>query len=146
MQLPEDFKEFLKLLKENEVEYLLVGGYAVGFYGYPRPTGDMDIWISNSKENARKVFDVLVEFGFSSSDLSPKLFAQEKSIVRMGVPPFKLEIITFIDGVEFHKCYQERKLANIDSVEVNLISLENLKINKKASGRLKDLNDLENLP
>lgn len=146
IRLPEDFREFLKLLKEINVEYLLVGGYAVGFYGYPRPTGDMDIWISNKRENAEKVFKVLNVFGFSSPELSAELFTLEKSIVRMGVPPFKLEIITFIDGVKFEKCYSEKTLAEIDGVEVNLISLENLKINKKASGRLKDLNDLENLP
>lgn len=146
IRLPEDFREFLRLLKEINVEYLLVGGYAVGFYGYPRPTGDMDIWVSNKQENAEKVNLVLNKFGFSSPELSAELFTLEKSIVRMGVPPFKLEIITFIDGVEFEKCYSEKTLAEIDGVEVDLISLENLKINKKASGKLKDLNDLENLP
>ena len=146
IRLPEDFREFLRLLKKNEVEYLLVGGYAVGFYGYPRPTGDMDIWISNTRENAEKVTRVLNDFGFSSPELSAELFTLEKSIVRMGVPPFKLEIITFIDGVGFEKCFAKKLTAEIDDVEVNLISLEDLKINKKASGRLKDLNDLENLP
>lgn len=146
IQLPEDFREFLRLLNEDSVEYLLVGGYAVGFYGYPRPTGDMDIWISNTLKNAEKVKKVLDKFGFSSPELSVDLFIQEKSIVRMGVPPFKLEIITFIDGVKFEKCFAEKLTAEIDRVKVNLISLENLKINKKASGRLKDLNDLENLP
>ena len=146
IQLPEDFREFLRLLNENSVEYLLVGGYAVGFYGYPRPTGDMDIWISNARKNAEKVKKVLDKFGFSSPELSVELFTQEKSIVRMGVPPFKLELITFIDGVEFDQCFAEKFTAEIDGVKVSLISLENLKINKKASGRLKDLNDLENLP
>jgi hypothetical protein len=146
IQLPEDFREFLILLKANDVEYLLVGGYAVGFYGYPRPTGDMDIWISNTQQNAEKIKTVLDKFGFSSPELSVELFTQEKSIVRMGVPPFKLEIITYIDGVKFEKCYAEKVTSEIDETEVNLISLENLKINKKASGRLKDLNDLENLP
>lgn len=124
----------------------MVGGYAVGYYGYPRPTGDMDIWISRSRENAEKVVAVLEKFGFSSPELTIDLFTLEKSIVRMGVAPFKLEIITFIDGVEFSKCFSDKVSAAIDGVEVNLISLPNLKINKKSSGRLKDLNDLENLP
>jgi hypothetical protein len=146
MQLPEDFKEFLRLLKENKVEYLLVGGYAVGFYGYPRPTGDMDIWISRIRENAERIITVLEKFGFSSPELTANLFTLEKSIVRMGVAPFKLEIITYIDGVEFAKCFSEKVIAEIDGIDVNLISLTNLKINKRASGRLKDLNDLENLP
>lgn len=144
--IPEDFKEFLRLLRANEVEYLLIGGYAVGYYGYPRPTADMDIWISRSRENARKVFAVLNQFGFSSSELSPEIFMREKAIVRMGVAPFRLEIITFIDGVDFEQCYREKQIAEIEEVEVNIISLKQLKINKKASGRLKDLSDLENLP
>lgn len=146
MQLPEDFKIFLKLLKANEVEYLLVGGYAVGYYGYPRPTGDMDIWISRTSENAKKVCSVLKDFGFASPELTEELFTLEKSIVRMGIPPFKLEIITYIDGVKFDKCFAEKVLVTIDGIEINLISLENLKINKQASGRFKALNDLENLP
>lgn len=145
IQIPKDFREFLKLLKENEVQYLLIGGYAVGYYGYPRPTGDMDIWISRSRENAEKIVSVLNQFGFSAPELSVELFTQEKSIVRMGVAPFRLEIITFIDGVDFAECYSEKHLGVIDEVEVNFISLKHLKINKKASGRLKDLNDLENL-
>lgn len=144
-RLHHDFKEFLKLLEANEVEYLLVGGYAVGFYGYPRPTGDMDIWVPRSGENAQRLVSVLREFGFSSSDLSPELFTLEKSIVRMGVPPFKLEIVTFIDGVTFDACFEDRNVSEIDGVPVNLISLHHLKINKKAAGRPKDINDLENL-
>lgn len=144
--IPKDFKEFLKLLRENKVEYLLIGGYAVSYYGYPRPTGDMDIWISHSRENAEKVVSALNQFGFTSPELSIDVFMQEKSIVRMGVAPFRLELITFIDGVDFKQCYKEKKTAVIEEIEIDLISLKHLKINKKASGRLKDLNDLENLP
>lgn len=146
IQIPEDFKEFLKLLNKNEVEYLLVGGYAVGFYGYPRPTADMDIWVSNSQENAEKVVSTLKEFGFLSDELSIKLLTKKKSIVQMGVEPFKLEILTFISGVEFVECFNRKEVFQIDGVPVNVINLKHLKINKKASGRLKDLNDLENLP
>lgn len=145
IRLQEDFKVFLKLLEAFEVDYLLVGGYAVGFYGYPRPTGDIDIWISRSPENAKKVVAVLVEFGFSSPELSTELFTLEKSIVRMGIPPFKLEIITFIDAVLFDECFERKNLVEMDGCSVSLISLADLKINKKASGRPKDINDLENL-
>jgi len=133
------------LLEANEVDYLLVGGYAVGYYGYPRPTGDIDIWISRSPENAKKVVAVLNEFGFSSSDLTIGLFTLVKSIVRMGIPPFKLEIITQIDGVEFDSCFRRREMVIIDGCNVTLISLADLKINKQASGRPKDIDDLENL-
>ncbi|SRR5688572_24475745 len=145
IRLPNDFKEFLKLLRANEVEYMVVGGYAVGYYGYPRPTGDMDIWVSNSHQNAEKLVSALKKFGFASAELSVELFTQRKSIVRMGVPPFKLEIITYIDGVAFAECYPERTITNIDGINVELISLEHLKKNKLASGRPKDINDLENL-
>ncbi|MFN0138943.1 MAG: hypothetical protein ACKVQW_02505 [Pyrinomonadaceae bacterium] len=145
IRLPEDFKEFLKLLGAFEVDYLLVGGYAVGYYGYPRPTGGIDIWISRSRENAEKVVSALNEFGFVSPDLSVELFTLDKSIVRLGVPPFKLEIITHIDGVEFDECFERKNPVDIDGCTVNLISLADLKINKRASGRAKDINDLENL-
>ncbi len=146
IRLPQDFKEFLKLLKEHEVRYLLIGGYAVGFHGYPRATADMDIWVAIHPENANKIVTVLKEFGFDLPELSQNLFLQEKQIIRMGVPPVKLEISTSISGVEFDACYEKRIVAELDGVEVNLIGLNDLKVNKKASGRSKDITDLENLP
>lgn len=146
MRIPQDFKEFLKLLNENDAEYLLIGGYAVGYYGYPRPTGDMDVWIKISADNAEKVLKSLEQFGFTSPELTKDLFLQDKRIVRMGVPPFRLEVSTYIDGVEFDECFAEKEIVEFDEVSVNLISLRQLKIKKRASGRYKDLNDLENLP
>jgi len=142
-RLPHDFKEFLKLLNSKKVEYLVIGGYAVGYYGYPRPTGDMDIWIRSNPDNAQRIVSALEEFGFTSE---PKAFLEKNQIVRMGVPPFRLELLTTIDGVNFADSYAERTRVVLDEVEVSLISLQHLKANKKASGRLKDLNDLENLP
>ncbi|HEV8591837.1 MAG TPA: hypothetical protein VGQ55_07020 [Pyrinomonadaceae bacterium] len=130
------------MLETNEVEYLLVGGYAVGYHGYPRPTGDIDFWVGRSDSNALKIVKVLVEFGFNSPDLSPALFLQEKSIVRMGIAPFKLEIITYIDGVGFADCYPDRIETEIDDCRVKVIDFEHLLINKKASARPKDINDL----
>ena len=146
IRLPPDFKEFLKLLKEHNVRYLLIGGYAVGYHGYPRATADMDIWVAMQSENAEKVVLVLRKFGFDVPELSAELFLKDKQIVRMGVPPVKLEITTSISGVEFDECYQERVTDILDGIEVSLISLKHLKVNKKASGRYKDLSDLENLP
>ena len=146
LALPPDFKEFLKLLKEHDVRYLLIGGYAVGYHGYARATADMDIWIAIHPDNAQKIVAVLKTFGFDHPDLKPELFLQEKKIIRMGVPPVRLEITTSISGVEFDECYQARIVGELDEVEVNLIDLENLKKNKKASGRAKDFADLEKLP
>jgi len=145
-QIPSDFKEFLKLLNENEVEYLLIGGYAVNYYGYVRPTGDMDIFVGRNEQTAKKLVKILNEFGFNLPELNVELFLKEKSIVRMGVPPMRLEISTYIDGVGFSEGFIGREVIKIDELEVNLISLLHLKATKKASGRYKDLNDLENLP
>jgi hypothetical protein len=144
--LPQDFKEFLKLLKENNVQYLLIGGYAIGYHGYPRATNDLDIWVAIHPRNAKKIVLTLREFGFNTADLANELFLQEKSIVRMGVPPIRIEILTTISGVTFAECFQARIETILDGVEVNLIDLQHLKQNKKASGRFKDLDDLEHLP
>jgi len=144
--LPPDFKEFLKLLNAHEVEYMLIGGYAVGYHGYPRATADMDIWIAVHPENSQRMVCVLKEFGFDVPELSPQLFSEEWQIVRLGVPPVRIEIATTISGVDFGECYSERVVDVLDGVKVSLISLKHLKANKKASGRHQDLADLENLP
>ena len=146
IQLPQDFKDFLKLLKSHEVRYLLIGGYAVIYHGFPRATGDMDIWVAVSRDNASKLVDVLKDFGFEVPDLSPNLFLEEGKVIRMGLPPIRLKILTSVSGVSFEECFNSRIVERIDDVEINIISLEFLKKNKKASGRYKDLNDLENLP
>ena len=146
IELPLDFKEFLKLLNENGVKYLLIGGYAVGYYGYPRATNDMDVWIAIHPQNAQRVVNTLKEFGFDHPELTPELFLQENKIIRMGHPPMRLEISTGISGVEFDECYASRIVDELDGVEISIISLPDLKTNKKAAGRLKDLADLENLP
>ncbi len=144
--LPPDFKEFLRLLNSHTVEYLLVGGYAVGYYGYPRATADMDIWVARTPQNAAKLVTVLKEFGFNVPELSPELFLKENQVIRMGVPPFRIEIVTSASGVTFEECYAARVQAVIDDIEVNMISLDHLKANKRATGRHKDLDDLEHLP
>ncbi|MBL4700611.1 MAG: hypothetical protein JKX85_05060 [Phycisphaeraceae bacterium] len=145
-KLPNDFKEFLKLLSVEEVEYLLVGGYAVGYHGYPRATSDMDIWIAMSDRNAIKTTKVLADFGFQAPNLNKELFLRTECLVRMGTPPFRIEILTDIDGVEFDSCYKNACFVTIDQIDVPIISLADLKQNKLASGRHKDLDDLENLP
>jgi hypothetical protein len=146
IRLPPDFKEFLQLLNSRGIEYLVVGGYAVACHGHPRATGDLDIWIALHPENARRIVDALCAFGFAPASLSPELFLKEKQVIRMGVPPVRIELLTTISGVDFQQCYARRMTADLDGVQVNLLSLDDLKVNKKASGRLKDLSDLEKLP
>ncbi|MBN1147652.1 MAG: hypothetical protein JXA78_10385 [Anaerolineales bacterium] len=123
IHLPPDFKEFLQLLSANQVEYLLIGGYAVGYHGYPRATIDMDIWVAMHPENAAKLVAVLKEFGFNVPELSEELFLKADQIVRMGVPPVRLEITTTISGVDFSECYAERVVDDLGGVQVNLINL-----------------------
>jgi predicted nucleotidyltransferase len=142
--LPPDFREFLRLLNSHGVRYLLVGGYAVGIYGYPRATADMDIWVATDSENVEAVLVALAEFGFA--EVAPELFAKEEQVLRMGVPPLRIELLTGVSGVGFEDCYLRRTVVNLGEVEVSLIGLDDLKTNKAASGRHKDLNDLEHLP
>ena len=146
VRLPNDFKEFLRLLNASSVEYLLIGGYAVAYYGYPRATNDIDIWIAVNSANASRMVDALRQFGFNTPDLNAEIFLVDHGIVRMGVPPMRIEIVTAISGVTFAECFAERIVGDLDGVQVNIISLERLRENKLASGRFKDLGDLENLP
>lgn len=107
-QLQADFKDFLSLLNAHRVEYLLIGGYAVGYHGYPPATVDLDVWIARTPDNAQRTVAVLGEFGFTDPVLTPELFLEQDRIVRMGVPPFRIEIATTISGVEFDPCYRSR--------------------------------------
>lgn len=146
LELPQDFKEFLSLLRANRVKYLLIGAYAVGYHGYPRATNDLDIWIASTPENATRIITALKEFGFGTPELTTDLLLRPNNIVRMGEEPMRIEILNWASGVVFDDCYRERVIDLLDGVEVSLISLKHLKINKLASGRLKDLADLEELP
>jgi len=127
------------------VKYLLIGGYAVGYHGYVRATADMDIWLQRDRQNAERAVEVLEAFGFRVSELKPDLFLRKERIVRLGLPPMQIELLTSVSGVEFDDCYASRIEETWDDVTVNIISLEKLKENKRASGRLKDLNDLDHL-
>ena len=146
IELHPDFKDFLRLLNSHAVEYLLVGGYAVGYHGYPRATGDMDVWIAVSEPNAQKAATVLRDFGMPEEDVSKRLFLERDKVIRMGVPPVRIEVITGASGVDFAECYSRREVIEIDGIPVNFISLEDLKENKRTSARHKDLDDLEHLP
>jgi len=125
---------------------LLIGGYAVGYYGYPRATGDMDIWIAMDKVNAENVMAALEDFGFGDTGMTSDLFLGPDQIVRMGNSPLRIEILTTISGVNFAEAYPARVVDEIDGVAVSIISREHLNTNKRAAGRPKDLADLDNLP
>lgn len=144
--LHQDFKDFLNLLNSHQVDYLLVGGYAVSIHGYPRYTGDIDFWIAVSDENAPKVVAALKEFGFDSPELSVELFLDENRMTRLGHEPVKIEILNRISGLNFADAKNRSIEVVIDDLKIPVISLEDLRTNKLASGRPKDLADLDNLP
>lgn len=143
--LSQDFKEFIQSLNANEVHYLVIGGYALAVHGRPRYTKDIDIWLELSSENAERVVKALNDFGFASLGLSQADFIEKDQMIQLGYPPNRIDLLTAADGVEFRNCYENRVKIEIDGVMINFIDLENLKANKRATGRLQDLADLEAL-
>lgn len=143
IRLPPDFNEFLRLLNSTGVEYMLVGGYAVAFHGHPRATGDIDIWIRRTPQNVDRVVTALREFGFSTA--SAELFRRPDALVRMGVPPVRIELHLEISGVIFDEAFPRTVDGVIDDIPVRVIHVDDLRKNKRAAGRAKDREDLEAL-
>lgn len=143
--LSKDFKEFVQLLIKNKAEYLIVGGYAVGVHGHPRYTGDLDIWLNTTPENASLVLKTVNEFGFSSYGLALSDFTKPGNVIQLGRPPLRIDLLTEIDGVKFAECFINRKMVELDGLKVNFIGYNDLLKNKKESGRARDLDDIENL-
>jgi predicted nucleotidyltransferase len=141
----QDCKEFIRLLNDNQVRYLVVGGYAVALHGYPRYTKDIDLWVEMVPENATKIIQTLDQFGFGSLGLKAEDFLEIDTIIQLGYPPNRIDLMTTLPGVDFDDCFKARLQIEIDETIVNFIDLENLKKNKAASGRNQDLADLENL-
>ena len=143
-QLPDDFRELLRLLNDHEVEYLVVGGWALGVYGYIRATGDMDIWVGLHTGNLTKLVSALVDFGIPGP-INAGFFAEKGNVFRMGRPPIKIEIITEASGIDFDESYPQRKDIVVDGINLPFIGYDDLVKNKRSTGRLKDLADLEGL-
>ncbi len=140
-QLPEDFKEFIQFLNDHKVHYLLLGGWAVGLYGNPRATKDIDFLIATDDANIRKLQQALLAFG--APTVESKVFQEKGNVFRMGRTPIQIDIINEADGISFNKCYEHRNIIRIDNVDIATISRDDLIKNKKASGRLRDLADIE---
>ena len=145
MILNPDFKDFVRLLTENKVEYLIVGGYAVGVHGYPRYTGDLDIWINSTTENAKSVLKCVEDFGFASYRLSVSDFTKPGNIIQLGYPPVRIDIINLVDGVNFAECYKNKKDVTADDITLYFIGYDDLLKNKKKTSRPRDIDDIENL-
>jgi hypothetical protein len=143
--LSRDFREFIELLNANSVRYLVVGGYAVALHGYPRYTKDLDVWIEPTVQNAQNVLNALTAFGFGSLEISTGDFLEENTIIQLGYPPNRIDLMTTLSGLTFEAYYPERVPVEIQGVLIDFIDLENLKTNKEETGRPQDLADFENL-
>lgn len=143
--LNEDYKEILQILLNNKVKFLIVGAYAMGVYGYPRATGDFDIWVEASVENSKKIYKSLSEFGAPLSDITEETFAEKGIIFQIGVAPRRIDIITHIDGVIFEEAHKTKELIEIENLRVPFLSKENLIKNKESTNREKDRLDADYL-
>lgn len=141
-ELPIDFKELLQLFDHHRVKYLLIGGYAVGLHGHVRATNDIDIVVAPDDANAEKVVAALVDFGLADSSLKKSLFTTPRSLVVMGVEPFAVDLINYLEGVDFYGAYARREVRKAEDIEISLISLDDLLVNKTAVARDKDKLDV----
>jgi len=143
--LNEDYKEILQLLLKNKVKFLVVGAYAMGVHGYPRATGDLDIWVEPSLENSHAVYHSLLEFGAPSKDISEKTFSEEGIVFQIGIAPRRIDIITKITGVNFQTAYSEKEIVEVENLKAPFLSKKNLIENKESTGREKDKLDVKYL-
>lgn len=132
-------------MNENKVEYLLVGGYAVAIHGFPRYTKDFDFWVNPSKQNAKKVYKTMIDFGLEFLEFTIEDFRNKDKIFYFGNPPNRVDLLTSIESLEFDEVYKARKEVIYDDVKINVISEEFLIKNKLSTGRSKDLMDAEEL-
>lgn len=143
--LNEDFREFIGLLENEGVDYLVVGGYAVAVHGFPRYTGDIDFFVAIGEQNAERLLRVFDRFGFGDIGLSQQDFLTEAFVIEIGREPRKIQVLTGIDGVSFKECYAKKVELEIDGLTLKVIGMDELLKNKAASGRAKDRIDLEEL-
>lgn len=143
--LNEDYKEMLQILSDNEVKFLVVGAYAMGAHGYPRATGDIDIWVESSSGNSRKVYLSLVKFGAPVSKITEETFCERGIVYQVGVSPRRIDIITHIDGVDFTEAYKAKELIELGGFSIPFLSKEDLIKNKRATGREQDKLDADYL-
>jgi hypothetical protein len=143
----EDFRDFLAALNEQEVRYLLVGGFSVILYGYSRTTGDMDIWVERTSENYQKLKKAFNQFGMPVFDMTEQNFLSHPSwdVFTFGVPPVAIDVMVKVKGLNFQECFDKSVIFEDDDLKIRTIHKNDLIQAKKSSGRAKDLNDLENL-
>ena len=143
----DDFREFIQALNQNNVKYILVGGYSVILHGYSRTTGDMDIWVERTEENYKKIFNAFYQFGMPVFDMTKENFLNHPDweVFSFGRPPTSIDLMIMVKGLNFEKCYTNAVFFEEDDLIIRTINYEDLLTAKKTSARAKDINDLENL-
>lgn len=145
--LNDDFKDFFVFLNRYEVEYIVVGGYAVIVRGYSRSTGDIDIWVNKTRDNFHKLQKAIKKFGLPIDAVKEtEFFSDDYDVFSFGKPPYAIEIMTAVKGLDFNVTFLSATVEQINDTPIRIIHLQNLIAAKKAAGRNKDLNDIENLP
>jgi hypothetical protein len=143
--LNEDYKEMLQLLLEEQVDFIIVGAYALGAHGYPRATGDIDIWVKPNNTNSRKLYKALARFGAPLEQIEIDDFSMEGIIFQIGLIPRRIDIITKIDGVTYEEADEDKITVEVEGLMLPVISLDKLIKNKMATGREKDELDIKTL-
>lgn len=145
MVLDKDFKEFIQLLNENDVKYLVIGGYAVAFHGYPRYTKDLDFWIWANPDNADRLLKTIQDFGLGMLNLSKEDLLDLDNVIQLGYEPNRIDIIVDLEGLDFESCYAHRVDSMMDSINVHFMGLDDLIKNKLSTGRMQDKVDADKL-
>ncbi|WP_420595459.1 hypothetical protein [Deinococcus sp.] len=143
--LPDDFREFLDALQRRQVRFLVAGAFALAAHGHPRYTKDLDVWVELDSLNAERIVAALDDFGMGSLGLTPADFLTENTVIQLGYEPNRIDLLTSLDGVTFDEAYPQRVMLALAGYVAPVLDRETLKTNKRASGRLRDLADLEEL-
>ena len=144
-EFQKDFEDFIGLCNKYQLEYLVIGGFAVSIHGYPRTTKDLDICINNTEENAKKVLAILKDFGFGSLNFKMEYFLKKDMIAQLGYPPIRIDILNDLNGVDFDYAFKNKSIVNMNGIPTNFIGYNELIINKENAGRDQDLLDIKKL-
>ncbi len=145
MKLPQDFREFLELFNSRSIEYMVVGSYALAYYGAPRYTGDIDVFVHRTEKNAKLIIEALGDFGFSFPNLTAEDFLNDDNVIQLGMPPVRIDILTSLSGMPWETAVLHKEKGEIDGIPVAIIGRDDYIVNKRAVGRAKDLADIEAL-
>ncbi|MCH7959576.1 MAG: hypothetical protein IID08_05575 [Candidatus Hydrogenedentes bacterium] len=145
MNLQKDLREFIELLNSKRVEYVIVGAHALAFHGHPRYTGDLDVFVRVSPENAQKIVDTIASFGFTDLEISEHDFLVDDNVIQLGVPPNRIDLLMSLTGISFEEVWKNRVRTEFGNVPVPVISRNHLIVNKRAVGRPQDLADIARL-